>query len=98
GAQITGGEYTSIDHNRRVVYVDTPYDELIIRVNDKLNNTYIAYGLQGREKKAVQLVQDHNAMELEQAVAVQRTLSKSSRLYNNSRWDLVDALEEDSTL
>lgn len=98
GAQITGGEYTSIDHNRRVVYVDTPYDELIIRLNDKLNNTYIAYGLLGREKKAVQLVQDHNAMELEQAVAVQRTLSKSSRLYNNSRWDLVDALEEDSTL
>ena len=42
----------------------------------------------------LQSIQDDNAMEMEGAVAVKRAVSKSSRLYNNSSWDLVDASEE----
>lgn len=98
GARMTGGEYMAIDHNRHVVHIDTPYDELIIKLNDRLNQTYISYGAMGREKKAQQQVQDQNAMELEEAVAVQRAVSKSSRLYKNSKWDLVDAVEDNAEL
>jgi len=42
----------------------------------------------------MQSVQDANAMEMEEAVAVKRAVSKSSRLYSNSSWDLVDASED----
>src|SRR5690606_546169 len=95
GATLTGGQYMAIDHNRHVVHIDTPYDTLIIKLNARLNNTYISYGSLGRQKKAMQFAQDSNAMELEEAVAVQRAVSKSSSLYKNSQWDLVDAMKED---
>ncbi|WP_396590631.1 VWA domain-containing protein [Allomuricauda sp. R78024] len=95
GATLTGGEYMAIDHNKQVVHIDTPYDDIIIRLNSKLNTTYISYGALGREKKALQGMQDSNAAELEEAVVVKRAVSKSSRLYKNSKWDLVDAVEDD---
>ena len=98
GATLTGGDYMAIDHNRQVVHIATPYDDVIIRLNSKLNNTYISYGSLGRQKKAMQRAQDGNAAEMEAAVAVKRSVSKSSRLYKNSQWDLVDAVEEDEEI
>jgi hypothetical protein len=96
GAVLTGGEYMAIDHNRQVVHIKTPYDKVIIELNGKLNNTYIGYGSRGIEKKAMQSMQDSNAAEMEEAVAVKRTLSKSSSYYKNSSWDLVDAVEDEN--
>lgn len=95
GATLTGGEYMAIDHNRQVVHIDTPYDDVIIRLNSKLNKTYISYGYLGAQKEAAQAAQDSEAYSLNKGVAVKRSVSKSSRLYKNSKWDLVDALEED---
>ena len=95
GAVLTGGEYMAIDHNQRIVHIDTPYDEVIIKLNKKLNKTYISYGAAGASKVAQQSAQDANAMEMEEAVAVKRAVSKSSGYYRNSSWDLVDAAEED---
>lgn len=91
GAVLTGGDYMAIDHNREVVYIKTPYDDSIIKLNRKLNGTYVSYGALGSSKMQMQSAQDANAMELEEAVAVKRAVSKSSRLYNNKNWDLVDA-------
>ncbi|MBD3660755.1 MAG: VWA domain-containing protein, partial [Arenibacter algicola] len=91
GAQLTGGEYMAIDHNREVVHIATPYDDVIIKLNSRLNKTYISYGALGAAKIQQQSAQDSNAMEMEEAVAVKRAVSKSSRLYTNSSWDLVDA-------
>lgn len=91
GAVLTGGDYMAIDHNREVVYIKTPYDDSIIKLNRKLNGTYVSYGALGSSKIQMQSAQDANAMELEEAVAVKRAVSKSSRLYNNKNWDLVDA-------
>ncbi|MEO0526058.1 MAG: vWA domain-containing protein [Bacteroidota bacterium] len=95
GATLTGGEYMAIDHNKRVVHIDTPYDDIIIQLNSKLNSTYISYGALGASKIRMQKDQDTNAEALEEAVIVKRAVSKSSRLYNNSTWDLVDASEDD---
>ena len=91
GAVLSGGEYMAIDHNRKVVHIKTPYDDIIIKLNRKLNGTYVSYGALGSSKREMQSLQDTNAMELEEAVAVKRAVSKSSRLYNNKNWDLVDA-------
>ncbi|TAI47015.1 vWA domain-containing protein [Flagellimonas allohymeniacidonis] len=95
GATLTGGEYMAIDHNKQVVHIKTPYDDVIIKLNSQLNNTYISYGALGSQKKAMQSAQDSNAAELEEAVVVKRAVSKSSRMYKNSKWDLVDAIEDD---
>ena len=61
GASLTGGEYMAIDHNKKVVHINTPYDDIIIKLNSKLNTTYISYGTLGREKYQAQKVQDENA-------------------------------------
>jgi hypothetical protein len=98
GAILTGGEYMAIDHNRQVVHIATPYDDVIIRLNSKLNNTYVSYGAMGRQKKELQSMQDANAATLQEDVIVKRAVSKSSRLYKNSQWDLVDAAEADATV
>lgn len=95
GAALSGGEYIAIDHNRKVVHIDTPYDDVIIQLNTKLNKTYIGYGALGESKTKMQYTQDYNAIEMEEAVAVKRAVSKSSKLYMNATWDLVDASESD---
>ena len=94
GASLTGGEYMAIDHNKKVVHINTPYDDIIIKLNSRLNTTYVSYGSMGQSKFIAQEVQDSNALEMEEAVAVKRAVSKSSRLYNNKNWDLVDAYDD----
>jgi hypothetical protein len=62
GAQLTGGEYMAIDHNREVVHIATPYDDVIIKLNSRLNKTYISYGALGAAKIQQQSAQDSHAM------------------------------------
>ncbi len=95
GATLTGGEYMAIDHNKQVVHIDTPYDDIIIKLNSKLNKTYISYGALGASKMEMQAAQDANAAGLEESVYIKRAVSKSSRLYKNKKWDLVDAADDE---
>ena len=94
GAQLTYGDYMAINHNQHTVHIASPYDDLILQLNVKLNGTYIPYGSKGRMKVAIQEEQDANAAEYNKANAVSRTVSKGSHLYKNSSWDLVDAEKE----
>ena len=95
GADLTHGNYMAINHNEATVHIASPYDDEILKLNEKLNKTYIAYGNTGRKKMEMQAEQDMNAMSYNKANAVSRTVSKSSRLYKNSSWDLVDAEKEE---
>ena len=94
GARQTNGDYMAIDQNEAIVHIASPYDDIIIQLNKKLNDTYIYYGNQGRNKMALQAEQDSNAESLDEVVVVKRAVSKSSRVYKNSSWDLVDAEKE----
>lgn len=95
GADLTGGTYMSIEQNRKTVYIATPYDEKIAAMNEKLNDTYVYYGASGVHKKEQQAVQDSNAESYGRANKVERAVSKSSAVYKNSEWDLVDAAKDD---
>ena len=96
GADKGKGNYMAINHNHATTYVASPYDDKILQLNQKLNHTYVAYGSYGKEKMAVQAEQDMNAQGYSAANAVSRTVSKSSHLYKNDSWDLVDAEEQKS--
>lgn len=95
GADLTGGSYASIEQNRKTVYIESPYDKRITELNSKLNDTYIPYGTSGRMKKENQMVQDANAQSYGEVNSVKRVVSKSSHVYKNTSWDLVDASEDD---
>ncbi|WP_370478805.1 VWA domain-containing protein [Tamlana flava] len=92
GARLTNGDYMAINQNRATVHIASPYDDEILILNKKLNKTYVAYGQKGREKMEMQAEQDMNAGTYSKANAVKRTVSKSSHLYKNTTWDLVDAV------
>lgn len=94
GADLTGGSYMSIDHNKKTVYIESPYDDQITNLNINLNNTYIYYGSKGVLQKEKQMAQDVNSEKYGKQNSVNRTISKSSHVYKNSSWDLVDAKKE----
>ena len=91
GAISGGGDYMTINQDKKIVHIVTPYDTEIIILNKKLNKTYIHYGNNGYSKYKSQSAQDDNAKTLNEVVVVKRAISKSSSLYNNAGWDLVDA-------
>ena len=95
GADLTYGEYSAIDHNHQTVHIATPFDDIILQLNNQLNDTYIYYGSRGAQKRSMQMEQDQNAKSYSPANAVSRTISKSSGFYKNKSWDLIDAAEDE---
>lgn len=85
--------YTSIDHNRQYEYIRCPQDDRLTQLNTELNGTYIAYTVAGRENRARQEMQDSANAAASPEAAMQRTISKSSKMYSNSSWDIVDAVD-----
>ncbi len=75
GADLTGGNYMSIEQDRKTVFIPSPYDDRITQLNDQLNSTYIEYGVIGKEKKMNQATQDHNAMKYGKENTVKRAVS-----------------------
>ncbi len=97
GATSGGGKYFNIDHDARVTFISTPYDDALARCNQRLNDTYISYGVQGVAKKQSQAAQDVNAESVSAANYAERVVTKSkSSVYRNESWDLVDKVAEDS--
>ncbi len=95
GADLGGGRYMCINTNDQVVHIETPYDDEIIRLNGLLNKTYVPYGEMGKQKAEMQTKQDDNAAKYGKANISTRAASKSSTVYQNDSWDLVDAYKKD---
>jgi len=95
GAMRGKGKFFNIDHNVRVRYYDTPYDDRISSCNERLNSTYISYGRIGEARKENQMVQDRNAKSISGSNLTERAVSKSAAVYDNSSWDLVDKVKQD---
>jgi von Willebrand factor type A domain len=83
------GKYAMIEHNQRVVQIETPYDKDLLKLNGQLNDTYVAYGRTGEAKKENQAAQDKNAAAAGGASAASRVATKGGALYRNSDWCLV---------
>lgn len=96
GALLGGGKYFNIDSDRKVLYIETPYDIRISECNAKLNDTYIYYGNHGSEYRLKQITQDRNAEAQSASNLVERAVAKSKKnAYKNDHWDLVDKAEKD---
>ncbi|MEX1192258.1 MAG: hypothetical protein WEA99_09810 [Brumimicrobium sp.] len=95
GADLGKGKYFNIDSDKKIQYIKTPYDDSIQKCNIALNATYISYGRNGERKKAQQISQDENAESIDKANMVERTMSKSSAVYSNSGWDIIDFVGDD---
>jgi hypothetical protein len=95
GADCAQGKYLNIEQDKEVHHIETPWDEEIIRCNDRLNKTYLSYGAKGEEMKLNQAKQDSNAGSYGKANVAVRASFKAKEQYRNDAWDLVDATEKD---
>jgi len=93
GALRGEGTYGFIDQNAASVHIEAPQDKELTELSGKMNTTYLAYGSAGRAMAERQAVQDSNARVAGAAAPAQRAASKASYAYQNSTWDLVDALK-----
>lgn len=89
-ARLADGQYASIDQNNTAVVIATPYDDALINLSTRLNETYIPFGETGYVGWQNQQAQDVNAITLNKAAAAARAQTKGGELYACS-WDLVDA-------
>lgn len=90
-AKLADGAFLTIDQNRAIARVDAPQDAELAKLNEALNKTYIGYGPQGEASVARQVAQDKNAAGISAGSVATRAAAKSSALYDNADWDLVDA-------
>lgn len=95
GAEKGKGKYFNIDSDKKVRFIETPYDAKIEACNQRMNHTYISYGAQGASKKRSQMEQDANAGSVSKANYTERAVSKSKGAYKNDSWDLVDKMKDD---
>ena len=94
GADLADGKYMNIDQNQGISFIETPYDNELASLGEQLNNTYIGYGVSGKDYKKRQAEQDVNAANLSPSILAERTVTKSGSQYKNDSWDLVDAEKE----
>lgn len=92
GAVLADGRHLNINHNQQIVHIPAPQDREIADLGLKLNLTYIPFGTEGHAAQQRQAAQDNNAANASPEAGVGRALTKSSRYYTNSAWDLVDAV------
>ena len=92
-----GGRYSNIDQDKskHQVVIKTPQDEALLKLNDKLNSTYVVYGKGGEARQSNQAAQDLNAAKAAPSVAIDRLGTKNSALYRCDTWDLVDKMKND---
>ncbi len=89
-----GGNYAAIDAEHGTVQIATPHDSILRSLNDELNATYVPYGDKGDDGLANQLAQDTNARRLGTQSCGSRVAAKGCALYNNAKWDLIDAVRQ----
>jgi hypothetical protein len=90
------GSFTVINQNEKIEDIPTPYDSMIISLNNKLNSTYMAYGDAGIQSLEMQASVDQLNYKANKSAALKRASVKSnSKIYYNGTWDMVDAARDD---
>ncbi len=97
-ADCADGKYIVIDQNEVVMHIESPYDNKLDSLNNKLNSTYLGYGREAEEKMENQAVQDANAKKYGNANSANRAKAKASSAYSNESWDMVDAAKKDEEI
>ena len=94
GASLGKGDYFSINSDKKLEGIETPYDDELIALSSEINKTYVAYGSRRAYYSGRQSIQDGNALSISKSISAGRAASKGSKLYVNTNWDLVDAMEK----
>ncbi len=76
GADLADGKYMNIDQNQEIAFIETPYDNELALLGEQLNDTYIGYGVSGKDYKKRQAEQDVNAANLSSSILSRKNSNK----------------------
>jgi len=96
-ADCAGGIYMTINQDEKYVHIPSPWDDALIDLNKKLNDTYFGYGASGAHLKERQAIQDSNAASMNKGAQISRLRTKSKSGYSNESWDIIDAYKKDQS-
>ncbi len=96
GADLGRGKFMVIDQDKTVVHVPAPQDDKLLRLSAVLNETYLPFGIRGAEGRLRQVASDAASEAAAPAAAIARANVKAGSNYDNSGWDLIDALDKKS--
>lgn len=89
------GSFTNINQDAKTIEIPTPYDSMLYVMNTKLNGTYVTYGYYAKTYQFKQEQMDVANTKASKGAGIKRIAAKSnSAVYNNSKWDLVDAARD----
>jgi hypothetical protein len=93
GASLADGSFVSIDQNRQVAAIKTPFDKKLAELSGKVNETFVFFGRRADRQRLVkrQLAQDKAAAKSAPAAAAERASFKGKKQYRSNA-DLVDAV------
>ncbi len=94
-AILAEGNFASIDHNLPAVLVTTSVDAELVELGQLMNQTYVAFGENGKSTSKSRARQDKNARKEGLAVAAARAMTKASPVYF-AHHDLVEAHDRGS--
>jgi hypothetical protein len=98
-ATSTNGIFASINQNAAAVAnISTPMDQELAELNKELNDTYVAFGVNGSIARENQIEQDREVANMSAPAMASRAASKASPLYRSESWDLVDAVQSGKSL
>ena len=93
-----GGKFANIEQNRSAAEeIATPFDADIAKLGVKLNDTYLWYGVNGRDGALKQQAGDLAAAGTAGGAAADRAATKAGRFYKNAEADLIDRVCADKT-
>ena len=92
-AELASGNYSMIDHNRKMTDLKTPYDAKFRELNRRMNESFVWYGKNASKHMKNQIEQDKNASKMSNSAFASRMSSKIGHLYKHVHSDLVDAVQ-----
>lgn len=95
GAQLADGSFLSINQNRQVAAIKTPFDKKLATLSSAVNKTYVTYGKTATRLRAAkrQVAADSAAKAAAPAAAAERAGFKGRSQYRAAA-DLLDALKD----
>jgi len=97
-AKKSKGNFFSISLKDSLNLKENFLDNKLIDFNDKLNQTYVPFGSSGQKKFNKMILQDKNSRMSGISFFRERVAFKAGDSFKNPTWDLVDAINADSTL
>ena len=91
GAELGSGKSFTINHNKDIQQIATPYDDAILECNTKINKTYVPiYEEQNVEKEEMELNDVQQGLAQRERLVEKALIKKNKNIYKKDKWDAVD--------